>query len=107
MLYLTYPLDAVIMIALPVAVGVLLARTLGAKWGLFGVGALTFIASQVVHVPLNAGLTTLFARGVLPAPPVEREAAPPESVPPSPVPVAAPRHAPDPLKEKLEETRYQ
>lgn len=71
MLYLTYPLDALIMITLPVAVGVLLARTLGVKWGLFGVGALTFIASQVVHIPLNAGLTALFARGTLPAPPTE------------------------------------
>ncbi len=71
MLYLTYPLDALIMIALPVAVGALLSRKLGAKWGLFGVGALTFIASQVVHIPLNAGLTALFARGILPAPPAE------------------------------------
>src|SRR3972149_4519073 len=71
MLYLPYPLDALTMIALPVVVGVLLAQKLGAKWGLFGVGALTFIASQVVHIPLNAGLTALFARGVLPAPPAE------------------------------------
>ena len=71
MLYLTYPLDALSMIALPVAVGVFLARKLGVTWMLFGAGALTFIASQVVHIPLNIGLTTLFAKGSLPTPPAE------------------------------------
>ena len=30
-----------------------LARRLGVRWGLFWVGAVTFIASQVVHIPLN------------------------------------------------------
>ena len=71
MLYLTYPLDALIMITLPVAVGVFLARKLGVTWMLFGAGALTFIASQIVHIPLNIGLTTLFAKGSLPTPPAE------------------------------------
>ena len=71
MLYLTYPLDALSMIALPVAVGVFLARKLGVTWMLFGAGALTFIASQIVHIPLNIGLTTLFAKGSLPTPPAE------------------------------------
>ncbi len=71
MLYITYPLDALLMMAMPVALGILLARKLGLRWALFGAGALTFFASQAVHLPLNAGLTALFAKGFLPAPPAE------------------------------------
>jgi ABC-type Na+ transport system ATPase subunit NatA len=43
MLYLTYPLDALIMIALPIAVGVFLARKLGVTWMLFGAGKTTAV----------------------------------------------------------------
>ncbi len=60
MLYVLYPLDALLMVALPVALGVLLARKTGASWTLFGIGVVTFIGSQVVHLPLNAGLTQFF-----------------------------------------------
>jgi uncharacterized membrane protein YhfC len=69
MLYFTHLLNALLMIVLPILLGVFLARRLGLKWGLYFVGAATFIASQVVHLPLNAGLTALFANNVLPAPP--------------------------------------
>jgi uncharacterized membrane protein YhfC len=48
------------MMALPMALGVWLARKAQAPWRLFGIGAVTFIGSQVVHLPLNAGLTALF-----------------------------------------------
>lgn len=71
MLYLTYSLNALLMVALPFGLGLFLARRLGLRWGLFGVGAVTFVASQVVHIPLNAGLTWLFANHFLPSPPVE------------------------------------
>jgi uncharacterized membrane protein YhfC len=69
MLYVTYLLDGLLMIGLPVLLGIVLARRLGTKWGLFGAGMVTFILSQVVHLPLLWGLTTLFANKVLPAPP--------------------------------------
>ena len=69
MLYVTYPLNALLMIALPIGLGVWLAERLGQKWGLFGIGAITFVASQVVHIPLNIGLTALFAQNLLPQPP--------------------------------------
>jgi uncharacterized membrane protein YhfC len=68
MLHLTYPLNALLMIVLPIGLGILLAERLGARWRLFGIGALTFLASQAVHLPLNAGLTALFRRQLLPAP---------------------------------------
>jgi len=66
MLYLTYTLNALLMIALPIGLGVFLARRLGLGWRLFWIGAVTFVASQVVHIPLNL---VLFR--VLPEPPVE------------------------------------
>jgi uncharacterized membrane protein YhfC len=44
---------------------------LGTRWKLFGAGAVTFLASQVVHLPLVYGLTLLFRSGLLPAPPAE------------------------------------
>ncbi len=69
MLHITYSLNALLMIALPLALGWLLTRRFGLGWRLFWIGGLTFIGSQVVHLPLNFGLTALFARGLLPAPP--------------------------------------
>ncbi len=68
MLYL-YPLNVVLMIGLPLALGLVLARRLSLPWALFGAGALTFVASQLVHIPLNAGLTQLFTQKILPSPP--------------------------------------
>jgi uncharacterized membrane protein YhfC len=59
-LYVLYPLNALLMIGMPIALGVWLARKTKAPWRLFGVGAVTFIGSQVVHIPLNYGLTALF-----------------------------------------------
>jgi uncharacterized membrane protein YhfC len=48
------------MIGMPIALGVWLARKTRAPWKLFGIGAITFIGSQVIHIPLNAGLTVWF-----------------------------------------------
>ncbi|MGD8237551.1 MAG: YhfC family glutamic-type intramembrane protease [Armatimonadota bacterium] len=70
MLYFTYALNAALMIALPLLLGVFLAKRCGMRWALFGVGAITFVASQAVHIPLNHGLTLLFAKKILPLPPL-------------------------------------
>jgi len=70
MLYVTYLLDGLLMVGLPLLLGWFLARRLGTRWRLFGVGMATFFLSQVVHLPLLWGLTTLFAQKVLPSPPV-------------------------------------
>jgi len=60
MLSVLYSLNALLMMGLPIALGVYLARKTKAAWALFGVGALTFIGSQIIHLPLNWGLTALF-----------------------------------------------
>ena len=53
MLELAYFLNGFLMIALPLALGVWLVRRYSTEWGVFGVGALTFAASQVLHLPFN------------------------------------------------------
>jgi len=50
-----YPL----MLLFPLLLGWWLRQRYGVGWGLFGAGALTFIASQVVHLPLNWALGLL------------------------------------------------
>ncbi len=57
------------MIAMPVLLGIYLARKYGFGWRLWWIGAGTFVLSQVGHIPFNAVLTVLFERGVLPTPP--------------------------------------
>jgi len=43
-------------ILLPFALGIWFVRKFGASWKIFGVGVLTFIASQIVHFPILYGL---------------------------------------------------
>ncbi|HNT54009.1 MAG TPA: YhfC family glutamic-type intramembrane protease [Anaerolineaceae bacterium] len=65
---LVYVLTIAIQIGTPLLLGFWLVRravnagvfTRKAAWGVFGVGVLTFIGSQVVHIPLLQGLTALF-----------------------------------------------
>ena len=64
MLYVTYSLNFLLMLAMPFALGAFLARRLGTRWGLFWAGAVTFIASQVVHLPLNAAVLPVFQRSI-------------------------------------------
>ncbi len=47
-------LNAFLMIGMPLILGVYLARKLDLPWRLFGIGAVTFIVSQVFHIPFNA-----------------------------------------------------
>ncbi len=46
-------LNALLMIAMPLGLGVYLARSLRTEWKLFGIGAVAFVASQVLHIPFN------------------------------------------------------
>ena len=71
MLLVTMPLNGLLMIALPIGLAWVLRRRFAARPVLFGAGLLTFIASQVVHLPLNEGITWLFRAGVVPPPPPE------------------------------------
>ncbi len=67
MLSLAYILNFAGMILLPILLGIWLARKYGLSWKLLLAGALTFIASQVLHIPVVYGLTAAFQRGLLPA----------------------------------------
>jgi len=63
MLAYTYTLSIILMISVPVILAVVLRRYFQVPWLLFGIGTLTFVGSQVVHIPLNNLLMDL---GVLP-----------------------------------------
>ncbi len=63
------------MIALPIGLGFWLTRAFRLPWRLFWLGALAFLASQVVHIPVLYGLTAAFQGGVLPSPPLVWQAA--------------------------------
>ena len=66
-------ISAIGMILLPVVAGYFIAKKFKQSFKdfrkLFIAGALTFIASQVLHIPFLYGLTALFLNGILPAPP--------------------------------------
>lgn len=61
-----------LMIVLPIALGVMLSKKLGVSGKLWGLGALSFVASQIVHIPLNWAVGLLGgaprALGTLPMP---------------------------------------
>jgi uncharacterized membrane protein YhfC len=69
MILVTSIISVLGMILLPILLGFWLTRKFKLSWKLFFAGALTFIASQVLHIPFLAWLTALFNNGTLPAPP--------------------------------------
>ncbi|MBI5840621.1 MAG: YhfC family intramembrane metalloprotease [Chloroflexi bacterium] len=60
MLETVYVINFLGMIVLPVIAGIYLGRKLKLSWKLFLAGGLTFIALQVIHVPLVLALTPTF-----------------------------------------------
>lgn len=68
-LTITHFLNGFLMFAMPITLGIVLVRRFKFGWSLWWIGAATFILSQLGHIPFNAGLTLLFERGILPAPP--------------------------------------
>jgi len=63
MLILAFAIEIIFVFGFPIALGVFLRRRLGTPWMLYLAGAATFIASQVVHIPLNLGIGRLFQMG--------------------------------------------
>lgn len=64
----THLLNGLLMIALPILLGIFLARRFQLRWRLWWIGAVAFILSQVGHIPFNIAVGLLFERGTLPAP---------------------------------------
>jgi uncharacterized membrane protein YhfC len=54
-LILTYAVNAVLMIAMPVGLAIFLARRWRLGWRVWWIGFLTFVLSQIGHIPFNAG----------------------------------------------------
>jgi len=50
----------------PLILGWWIIKKKGTSWKLFGVGVLTFIGSQIFHLPVVNGLTRAFSSGLLP-----------------------------------------
>ncbi len=68
-LYITYITNGLLMIGISIALGLFLSKKFQLTFRLWFIGAVTFILSQVGHIPFNAGLTTLFQQNILPSPP--------------------------------------
>ena len=70
MLYITHPLNGILMLAIPIGLGIYLTCRFRLSWRLWWIGAITFVLSQVGHIPFNFGIDYLFKHGILPLPPV-------------------------------------
>ncbi len=57
-------------ILFPIFLAIWLTRKFQVRWKVIWVGALAFVLSQVLHIPLLSLLTNLFKTGALPNPPV-------------------------------------
>jgi uncharacterized membrane protein YhfC len=53
-----------LMMALPLALATLIQRRRRPGWGLFGIGAVTFVAAQLLHIPFNS---LVLGSGLLPS----------------------------------------
>jgi uncharacterized membrane protein YhfC len=65
MIELTYALDSFLMIAMPVGLAIFLTRRWKHMGRIWWIGALTFVFSQVGHIPFNALITPVFNRSDL------------------------------------------
>jgi ABC-2 type transport system permease protein len=59
MLIFAYSLAVLLMVLLPIVLAAWLRRLFNVPWLLFSIGALTFIVSQVVHLPFNNWLADI------------------------------------------------
>lgn len=55
---------ALLMVAMPLALGAFLVRGYKMGWGLFLIGAVTFIASQIFHIPFNSYVLNPFLASI-------------------------------------------
>jgi len=53
-------LNSLLMLVMPLVLGVFLARRLRGEWRIFGIGAITFVGSQVFHIPFNIWVLSPF-----------------------------------------------
>lgn len=61
-------LGVLLMLILPIVLVIYLTRKFSLSWKLALAGAVTFIASQILHIPVVYGLTALFQNGTISIP---------------------------------------
>lgn len=66
LLIITFLVAGIFNVVFPLVLGWWIIRKKGTNWKLFGVGVLTFIGSQIFHLPVVSGLTKAFSTGLLP-----------------------------------------
>ena len=67
-LYVTYPLSALLIFSLAIGLGVYITRKYGLGWRLYWIGGFIFVASQVFHIPFNRWLLEpIIQDGIIPA----------------------------------------
>lgn len=64
MFYALLTVNSLIMITAPLLLGILIYRRWGAPWRLYLLGAGTFVAAQVFHLPFNQFVLNPFVRGL-------------------------------------------
>jgi len=64
-LYLTHPLNGLLMIGLGLGLGIFLTRRFRLGWGIWWVGGATFILSQVGHIPFNMNVLNPWVQQIL------------------------------------------
>ena len=65
LLFFTHLLNGLLMVGLPLGLGIYLTRRFNLGWRLWGIGAATFVLSQVGHLPFNLGLNVLLKGSIL------------------------------------------
>jgi uncharacterized membrane protein YhfC len=66
LLIITFLLAGTFNVIFPLILGWWIIKRKGTSWKLFGIGVLTFIGSQIFHLPVVSGLTRAFSSGLLP-----------------------------------------
>ena len=61
-LVITYALNGLLMIAIPVGLAIFLTHRWKLDWRIWWIGFATFVLSQVGHIPFNGGMTLLLNR---------------------------------------------
>jgi uncharacterized membrane protein YhfC len=51
--FIFYSLNWILMIIIPIGMGIIISRRRKASWRFFAIGSVTFILSQVAHIPFN------------------------------------------------------
>jgi uncharacterized membrane protein YhfC len=61
-LYVTYAINGLLMIAMPIGLAIYLIRKFDFEWRLWWIGAAIFVLSQIMHIPFNSVIMPIIYR---------------------------------------------